>query len=186
MPKHRTKMTPKQARFVEEYFLHKFNGGKAAAAAGYSEKNASRIASGLLAKSHIQEAIQARSAALSEKSGITGEMVVAELAKLGFSNMLDYIRVQADGSAYVDLREITRDQAAAIQEITVDEYMDGGGEDARPVKKVKLKLSDKRGPLVDLGKHLGVFEKGRKGDPPAPLEIELVFTPSASTGTNQT
>lgn len=103
-----------------------------------------------------------------EKTGITKAAVLEELAKIGFANMLDYIKPQADGYAYVDLSKLTREQAAAIQEVVVEEYKEGRGEDARDVKRVKFKLADKKGALVDIGKHLGMFidrqEVGKPGD----------------------
>ncbi len=173
-------LSPKQARFVEEYLID-LNGTQAAIRAGYSPKSAGRIQNQLLAKKQVSEAVAQRRKKLAEKAEVTQEKIVTELAKLGFSNMLDYIRVQPDGSAVVDLASLTREQAAALSEVVVDEYMDGGGEDARPVKKVKVKLADKRNALVDLGKHLGMFvekvelsgkaevhlympDNGRKGD----------------------
>lgn len=92
-----------------------------------------------------------------EKLAITKEAVLSELAKIGFANMLDYVKVQTDGSAFVDLSALTRDQAAAIQEVVVDEYKEGAGEDARDVKRIRFKLADKKGALVDIGKHFGMF-----------------------------
>ena len=79
------------------------------------------------------------------------------LALLGFANMEDYIRIGANGDPYIDLSELTREQAAAISEVAVDDYMDGRGKDAREVKKVRLKFHDKKGALVEIGKHLGMF-----------------------------
>jgi hypothetical protein len=92
-----------------------------------------------------------------------------ELSKIGFSNMLDYVKVEGP-DAFVDLSTLTRDQAAAIQEVTVEDYKDGRGENARDVRRVKVKLSDKRAALVDIGKHLGMFKElhdhsGRDGGP---------------------
>jgi len=104
------------------------------------------------------------------RTSITIQRIVEELAKIGFSNPLDYMKIQEDGTAYIDLKDMTRDQAAAISEIQVDEYMEGRGEDARPVKKVKLKFHDKRAALMDIGKHLGMFSHkvelvGKDGGP---------------------
>jgi hypothetical protein len=62
-----------------------------------------------------------------------------------------------------DLSKLTRNQAAAIGEITVEEYTERTGSDAdgKPifenVKRTKFKLTDKRGALVDLGRHLKLF-----------------------------
>jgi hypothetical protein len=35
-------------------------------------------------------------------------------------------------------------------------------ENARAVKRVKFKLHDKRAALVDLGRHLGMFQEGNR------------------------
>lgn len=98
-----------------------------------------------------------------EKLAISKESVIAELAKIGFANMLDYVQPAADGSVVVDLSALTRDQAAAISEVTVDTYTDGkgGDEEKREVKRIRFKLGDKRAALVDIGKHLGMFVERR-------------------------
>jgi Tn3 transposase DDE domain len=59
--------------------------------------------------------------------------VVAELAKLGFANMLDFMRPGKDGDPHLDFSALTRDQAAALAEVTVDDFVDGRGEGARDV-----------------------------------------------------
>jgi|SRR5580704_560730 hypothetical protein len=46
---------------------------------------------------------------------------------------------------------------AAIQELTIDEYVEGKGKDARPVRRTKIKLYDKRPALVEIGRELGLF-----------------------------
>lgn len=95
--------------------------------------------------------------AAEDRYQVTQERILRELALIGFSNMLDYMTPQEDGTACVDLSKLTRDQAAAITEVTVDSYTEGKGDDAKPVKRIKFKLADKRTALVDLGKHLGTF-----------------------------
>lgn len=107
---------------------------------------------------------------------ISQARVLEELAKIGFSNMLDYMAVTPDGDAYVTLANMTREQAAAVQQITVEDYKDGRGEDARDVRKITFKLADKRAALVDIGKHLGMFKElhelsGKDGGPIQTQEV---------------
>lgn len=93
---------------------------------------------------------------VSAKVAITVERVVEELAKIGFANMLDYTH-EIDGILFPAFGRVTRDQAAAIAQISVEEFKDGVGDDARDVRKTTFKLHDKRAALVDIGKHLGAF-----------------------------
>jgi phage terminase small subunit len=102
-----------------------------------------------------------------ERTAITKQRVIEELAKIGFANMADYTRMV--GSERVpDLSSASRDHLAAVQEITVEDFKDGRGDDARDVRRVKLKLHDKKGALVDIGRELGMFinrtEQGRPGE----------------------
>ena len=96
-------------------------------------------------------------AGIQKRTEITVDRVLNELALLGFANMMDYIKIGTDGDPYIDLSDLTREQAAAISEATVEDYTDGRGDDARDVRKVKIKFHDKKGALVDIGKHLGMF-----------------------------
>lgn len=74
-------LTPKQARFVEEYLLD-LNAAAAARRAGYSEKNADSIAAQLLRKTKVFEAVQSAVAARSAKAEITAEYVLENLKRL--------------------------------------------------------------------------------------------------------
>ena len=74
-------LTPKQARFVEEYLLD-LNAAAAARRAGYSEKNADSIAAQLLSKTKVFEAVQSSIAARSAKTEITAEYVLENLKRL--------------------------------------------------------------------------------------------------------
>jgi phage terminase small subunit len=159
--------------FVREYLVD-FNGARAAIAAGYAEKSARVTASRLLTKANIQALIEKLQAERTKKLDITAERILSELSKMAFSNMLDYVGVK-DGDAYIDLSKLTRDQAAAIQEITVDEYMEGRGEGARNIKRTRFKLADKRGSLELLGKHVRLFtDKETRGDEENPLVVRIV------------
>ena len=91
-----------------------------------------------------------------EKLAITKESILAELAKIAFANMADYMTVDDHGDPTLDFGRLTRDQAAALTEVTVESFRDGRT-DSRQVRRVKFKLGDKRAALVDLGKHFGMF-----------------------------
>jgi phage terminase small subunit len=153
------KLTAKAQRFVEEYPVD-FNGTQAAIRAGYSPRTARAIAAENLTKPAICAALKERIEALAAKSKRSAEDVIAELEHLAFANMLDYMRASGDDPV-LHFSELTREQAAALREVTVETYMDGGGDDAREVKRVRFKLHDKRAALVDLGKYHGLFAVGR-------------------------
>ncbi|HAV4659052.1 TPA: terminase small subunit [Acinetobacter baumannii] len=160
----------KQQRFVDEYLIDR-NATQAAIRAGYSAKTATVIGAENLTKPNVLKAIEKGEAELAERTKITQDMVMKELAKIGFSNMLDYATPTKDGDLIPDFSAVTRDQAAAISEVTVEEYTEGRGEDSRNVKRTKFKLSDKRAALVDMGKHLGMFKDHlvHSNDPENPL-----------------
>jgi phage terminase small subunit len=150
------KLTSKQTRFVAEY-LTDLNGTQAAIRAGYSAKTAQEQGSRLLSNVMVAAAIEVAQEARAHRTGVTADRVVAELAKIGFANMADYLRANPGGDPYLDFSALSRDQAAALQEVTVEDYTEGRGEEKRDVKRVKFKLADKRAALVDLGRHLGLF-----------------------------
>lgn len=68
----------KRARFVEEYLVD-LNGTQAAIRAGYSAKTANEQAAQLLAILSVQQAIQAARAALSARTQITQDRVMADI-----------------------------------------------------------------------------------------------------------
>jgi phage terminase small subunit len=109
--------------------------------------------------------------------GVTVERVLSELALLGFANMQDYMKAGPDGDPYLDFSGLTREQAAALVEVTVEDFKDGRGEDARDVRRVKFKLADKKAALVDIGKHLGMFkERVELGGPDGePVRVEMLI-----------
>jgi hypothetical protein len=61
----------------------------------------------------------------------------------------------------VHLSRLTRDQATAIIELTVEETLDRASGSSAPtflkVRRTKLRLADKLGALEKLGRHLRLF-----------------------------
>lgn len=156
------KLTPKQRRFVEEYLID-LNATQAAIRAGYSHKTARQIGEQNLSKLDIANAISEAKQKRSIRTEITQDMVLKELAKIGFSDIRKVIRwgnttvrkaINAEGEeveetyhgiALIDSSEIDDETAAAIAEVS--EGRDG----------LKVKLHDKKSALVDIGRHLGMF-----------------------------
>jgi len=151
-------LTPKQECFCQEYLID-LNATQAAIRAGYSEHTANEQGARLLAKVSIQARIQGLMAERSERTQIKADDVLMEIAKLAYSNMLDYVDI--DGALpTVNMSEITREQGAAIQEVTVETRKEQNGRDEKPtseIEKVKFKLADKGVNLERLGRHLKLF-----------------------------
>lgn len=163
----------RQRRFVQEYLID-LNATQAAIRAGYSADTAGSIGSENLTKPEIARAVETAQAERLTRTELTGDMVIAELRKIGFANMQDYMSSTEDGDPFLDFSMLTRDQAAALQEVTVEDYVEGRGEAARSVKRIKFKLADKRAALVDLGKHLKLFVERHEltGKDGAPIQYE--------------
>ncbi len=168
------KLRDKRQRFVDEY-LADLNATQAALRAGYSARTAKQQGSRLLSNVDVASAIAAGQSRRSERTGVRQDQVLAELTKLGFANMADYMRAGPDGDPYLDFSALTRDQAAALQEVTVETFTVAGEEvvetleeqpqggalkrtAGREVRRVKFRLADKRAALVDIGRHLGMFK----------------------------
>lgn len=147
---------PKHERFAQELAKGK-TADEAYKEAGYKANRGN--AATLKANQSIQDRVIEILNRAATRVEITQARVLEELAKIGFSNMLDYMAIDSDGDPYVSLSQMSREQAAAVQQIVVEDYKDGRGEDARDIRKITFKLADKRAALVDIGKHLGMFKE---------------------------
>jgi phage terminase small subunit len=144
-------------------------------AAGYTVKNqgVAAVIGGRLAKNpevialverlraeKAEHQAEAKKLAI-ERTAITMERVAIELGRIGFANMDNFVRIsEVTGDPHFDFSGVTREMMAAVTEITIDDYLDGRNKDAREVRKVKLKLGDKRAALMDIAKLFGwIVEK---------------------------
>lgn len=152
-------LTPKEQRFVEEYLID-LNATQAAVRAGYSPKTANEQGSRLLAKVSVSEAVAAAKQARSERTQITADRVLRELARLGLSDARKLFRSDGGLKPAADWDDET---AAAVAGIDVVEMAGGakigGAEGIQhvPMYTKKLKLWDKNSALEKLAKHLGMF-----------------------------
>lgn len=162
-----SELTAKQRAFVREYLVD-LNATQAAIRAGYSEDTAYAIGAENLRKPQLASAIDAAMKLRSERTQITADMVLKELAKIGFADIRRAVKWQSsliteednpeggdtvifktivtNNVQLVSSEEIDDETAAAVSEIS--QNATGG---------LKIKLHDKRAALVDIGKHLGMF-----------------------------
>lgn len=159
-------LTPKQTRFVDEYLVD-LNASAAARRAGYSAKNANVTGPRLLANASISDAIAARQAALSNKTGITAERIINELAKIAFVDRRGIASLKGGKVTFKDFDELTDDQAALVEEVS-QTITDAGG-------TIRVRLGNKVEALKLLGDHLGIFDQGEVGAPVnAQIVVEIV------------
>jgi phage terminase small subunit len=123
-----------------------------------SSRRAAETAFGRLMKDKAFAArIDDLQAEAAEGAVATARQVLEELTRIALVNMLDYMKVGPNGEPVLDFSSLTRDQAAVLHEVTVDTYVEGRGDEAREVKRVRFKLCDKLGALRDLGRHHKLF-----------------------------
>lgn len=162
------KLTEKQKRFVQEYFVD-FNATQAAIRAGYSEKSAEVIGYENLRKPQIAAEIKKQQDRLQSKLAITQEKVLAELAAIAFANGADFASVNANGLIAIKATsQVPKEKLPAIAGI---KYTNRG-------MGVEIKLHDKVRALELLGKHLGVFDRQQGGTDPQENNIFDVINQS--------
>lgn len=162
-------LSAKQLRFVEEYLVD-LNATQAAIRAGYSAATAKQQGSRLLTNDDVAAAIVAGRESRAERTSITADQVLQELARIGFADIRQVVNwrtgvltsiedddgethlVHCNDVALVNSSDIPDEAAAAIAEVS--QTKSGA---------LKVKLHGKLPALVKLGEHLGLFR-------PAPAE----------------
>lgn len=138
-------------------YLVDLNATEAAKRAGYSEKTAYSIGFENLRKPEIQEAVQAAMDARAQRTEITQDRVLQELAAIGFSRATDFVQIDDKGRVLLTATDdLTEEQKRTVASIKEGKY------------GVELRLHDKLNALQLLGQHLGMFTgKGaHQEDPP--------------------
>jgi phage terminase small subunit len=157
-------LNPRQAAFVAHYVANGGNATQAAIKAGYSKQTADQQGHALLKHPRVSVEITERLAGAQKELDVTAERVLAEVAKLAFSNMADYLRAGHDGAPVLDFSNLTRDQAAALESVTVEEFTDGRS-DKREVRRTRFKLADKTKSLEMLMKRFRLLGSESEANP---------------------
>lgn len=149
------KLTTKESLFVD-YYLVDLNASEAARKAGYSEKTAGTIASQVLARPHVAAAIQKAMQRRSQRTEVTQDRVLQELARIMF---FDPRRMFDAAGNPIPINELDDDTAAAIAGVEVLEEYEGYGKDRKFIGYTKkYRLFDKNTALTNGMKHLGMLK----------------------------
>lgn len=164
------KLTEKQRRFCKEYPVD-LNATQAAIRAGYARGSANREGPKLLSNPVIQREIQKTIQKVEQKLEITTERIMAEYAKLGFSDMADYGDWDEHGKAKLRSSKDLGDKTAAIQEMHIQQFENDDGTTERVIK---FKLHPKIAALDSLCKMKGLFIERRELSGPGggPIEVK--------------
>ena len=144
-------LTPKQARFVEEY-LRDLNSTQAAIRAGYSKRNAGKIGPELLGKTRIATEIDVAKISRSERTSVDADWVIKRLVEEAEADVSDlYDEDTGDLKSLKEWPKIWRQ--GLVAGIDVEVLVVDGVERGR-IKKIRL--SDRTRRLELIGKHVKV------------------------------
>lgn len=161
------RITPRQRRFVEEYLVD-MNGRQAAIRAGYTATTAHVQAAKMLKKDNITAAVTAGIALRSHRTEVEAEAVLRRLWQMA---NFDIRKLFKDDGSMKAITELDDETALGVVSIKVVELKDGDG-NVRGYSK-EARLVDLRAVLVDVGRHLGMFDAKLRisGDKENPIAL---------------
>lgn len=142
------KLTPKQQRFVDEYLID-LNASAAAIRSGYSKKTAGEIGFENLKKPEIVAAIQKAFVDRSERTEITADKVLREIAALATVDMGDLAKWDGRSVRLKASHRLAEMVRRAVVEVS------------QTKEGVRVKLASKTTALDMLCKHLGMYAPSR-------------------------
>ena len=150
-------MTDAQKRFCDEYLidLNATRAYKVAYSRCKKDETANVNGSKLLRNTKVQEYIAERMKEREQRTEITQDMVIKELAKIAF---LDIRKLYTENGQLKNIADIDSEIAGAISSLETLEEYEGYGDDREKIGDTqKVKLLDKTKALELLGRHLGIF-----------------------------
>ena len=141
-------MTDKQKIFADEYLID-LNATRAYRVAYPSVKKdetAAQAGSRMLRNVKVERYIQERMQARQERTEITQDRVLEELAAIAFARTTDYAEVKDGRVLLKNTENLNEQQIRAIAGIKDGKY------------GIEIKLNDKEKALELLGRHLGMFK----------------------------
>jgi len=165
-------LTEKQKKFVDEYLID-LNATHAYLRAGYkcTEEAARRNASRLLTNADIVKEIEKHTQKRSERTEVTQDRVLLEIARLAFS---DPRKAFNEDGTLKPVHDWPDEVAAAISSIKVNET---ATDDGLIVQTKEIKFWDKGKQLDLAARHLGMLDDKLRllGDKNEPINHKVVF-----------
>ena len=169
------KLTDRQKKFCDEYLID-LNATQAAIRAGYSEKYANTNTTKILQNTNVKEYLEKRQKERMERTEITQDMVLRELAIIAFSNAADYASiVEKQATAEVEGTVIAlRDENGeplmyrTVEPVLTADLTEDQKKALAVIKKgrdgFEIKPYDKIKALELIGRHLGMWDKKTEKD----------------------
>lgn len=166
-------MTEKQKNFCNEY-IKDFNATRAYKTAYPScqkDETASALGSRMLRNDKVKAYISKLQEELKEQGQITQQMIMQELAKIGFS---DVRKLYNENGNLLNIQDIDDNTAGAISSVESFEEYDGRGNDREYIGDTKkIKMLDKTKALELLGKQIGMFKDKMELSQDKPFEVNI-------------
>jgi phage terminase small subunit len=152
--------TSRQRRFVDEYLVD-LNGLQAALRAGYSPRSAEHTSRDLLALPWIAEMVAKGMADRAERTRVTQDRVLTELAVLGFSDITHY---QVDDAGKLTVTPDAPPGAMRAVASFKQKRRLVPRKDGEPIEEIdtEIRLWDKPAALKLSGQHLGMYVERRE------------------------
>lgn len=138
-------LSPKLKRLADEYLID-LNATQAAIRAGYSPKTAYSIGCEYIKKPEVKKYLAERQAELEEKTHITQEWVLMELAKIAGANITDFASVQNEHVFVKDTDDIPLEKLGALAGVKQGRY------------GIEVQQYDRLKALELIGRHIGMFK----------------------------
>lgn len=150
-----SKLSPKHQRFVAEYLID-LNATQAAIRAGYSERTAKQQGARLLTNADIAAAVDKAGEERTERTKIDADWILKRLAEEADADVGDLFDDEGNLKPMREWPVIWR--KGLITGIETSQRQVGKDDDGNPIFQPvhKLKLSDRRGHIELLGKHVYV------------------------------
>ena len=168
-------LTPKQEAFCHEY-PKDFNATRSAITAGYSEKTAHvqgpRLLENVEVRKRIKEIIDKRF----ENADIKTQDIVTELARLGLSDIKDYLTVEEGGEVTLKpFKDMADGQTRCIKTVEEKRVIKEGADGTSTILNSNLKytLYDKQKSLELLGKYKQMFADKVDVNHSGTLKVEI-------------